>query len=210
MAKKRPAPNAPTSNVDLFNKAPKTVRAAVRTDGGPAVSALVAKAQEMFSASYVQAKRDEMVSLPENSVEREELAAELTEEKTALTAGAALDARMRVLRVPSKLTGEKAEEWADSRLTELLPLAIADLEWKLRFGSDAQKERASQRVLDATGRSKSEKNNFPTAPIITINMGGASLPWNRPPDAPVPTLSRVPAKVSLEDIIPAPSGDSDA
>jgi hypothetical protein len=86
--------------------------------------------------------------------------------------------KLALAEVPDGISGEEAEKWADARLVKNLPVAVAEIEFNLRYGDDAQRERAAQKVLDATGRGKGEKGNTGTSPILIVNMGGGlSLPW---------------------------------
>ena len=88
--------------------------------------------------------------------------------------------KLALAEVPDGISGEEAEKWADARLVKNLPVAVAEIEFNLRYGDDAQRERAAQKVLDATGRGKGEKGNTGTSPILIVNMGGGlSLPWRK-------------------------------
>jgi hypothetical protein len=101
-------------------------------------------------------------------------------------------ARLSALGTPTGLQGVEAEKWADSKLVEMLPLAVAEVEYQLKFGDDAQREKAAGKVLDATGRGKKEQqgNSAPTIILVGAGTGGAlNYPWMKraPPavlDAP--------------------------
>jgi hypothetical protein len=86
-------------------------------------------------------------------------------------------ARMKMLKVPEGLKGDAAEQWADARMVELLPLAVADIEYDLIAGSPDQRAKARQQVLDATGRSKREAAAGTTAPIVMLVGSVAQVPW---------------------------------
>lgn len=89
-------------------------------------------------------------------------------------------ARLSALGTPTGLQGVEAEKWADSKLVEMLPLAVAEVEYQLKFGDDAQREKAAGKVLDATGRGKKEQqgNSAPTIILVGAGTGGAlNYPW---------------------------------
>jgi hypothetical protein len=89
-----------------------------------------------------------------------------------------LAARRGVVELPEGLEGEAAEKWADKKIVELLPLAVSELEYQLKYGSDEQRERATAKVLDANGRGKAEKAVGANQQIIINFPGGqAALPW---------------------------------
>lgn len=87
------------------------------------------------------------------------------------------DARRELVPVPVELEGEAAEKWADEKIVKLLPRAVAEIEFQLEYGSDEQRERAANKILDATGRGKTERGSAGSAPIILLNMTPSSLPW---------------------------------
>jgi hypothetical protein len=87
------------------------------------------------------------------------------------------DAWAQLVPVPQGLAGAEAEEFADKKLIELLPYAVADLERDLKFGTDEQRVKARDKVLDATGRGKSDKAFGGGAPIIMLNMTPGQIPW---------------------------------
>lgn len=77
------------------------------------------------------------------------------------------------------LPGEDADEvtinnWTDKRTVQLLPLAVAEKEYQLRFGDDAQRERAADAVLRMTGRYQKEGAISGGASII-LNIGGEGM-----------------------------------
>lgn len=80
--------------------------------------------------------------------------------------------------MPQGLTGTEAEQWADRRMVELLPMAIAEFEYLLRYGDEAQRERAASKVLDANGRGKREAMMGGSQPIIILTgVNPSSVPW---------------------------------
>lgn len=87
--------------------------------------------------------------------------------------------RHKHLGTPLDLKGDAAEKWADSQLTELLPLAVAELKDTLMHsGSRKERMEAAKQVLDSTGRGKSERA-VQNTPAIVINLGGGAnlTPW---------------------------------
>lgn len=110
-----------------------------------------------------------------------------------------LAARRAFLKVPTGLTGADAEAYADKKLVDLLPFAVAEYEYQLLFGDEGQRERAAAKILDATGRGKREASAQANSPIIIVNAGGnagvQSLPWVQghakvvSAPAPVPSLA---------------------
>ena len=86
------------------------------------------------------------------------------------------EARRELIPAP-ELEGTDAENWADQKIVKLLPKAVAELEYQLEYGSDEQRERAANKILDATGRGKTERGGAGTAPIILLNMAPGQVPW---------------------------------
>ena len=66
-------------------------------------------------------------------------------------------------------------DWkTDARTVKLLPLAVAEKEFQLRFGNDDQRERAADSVLRMTGRYQKEGAISGGASII-LNIGGEGM-----------------------------------
>jgi hypothetical protein len=104
-----------------------------------------------------------------------------TEEKAAITR---MDSRRMARReyfgAPTKLQGADAEEWGDKKLVELVPEAVAELEYQLKLGDDEQRFRAAKQVLDSTGRGKREVGAGGSSPIIMLvgaGPGPVQAPW---------------------------------
>lgn len=103
-------------------------------------------------------------------------------------------ARQKILKTPH-LEGAEAEEWADAKILTLLPRAVSEIEWGLRFGDADTRARAASKVLDATGRGKKENGAMSVAPIILLQ--GSQIPWlqrsasepNATPHATTPRLN---------------------
>lgn len=72
--------------------------------------------------------------------------------------------------------------WADRKALEMLPAALAELNFNLKFGTDKQRSEAVDRVIDMHGLRKREAQAGQHATII-LNLGGgkdalaAKLPW---------------------------------
>lgn len=95
--------------------------------------------------------------------------------KVALSVGRRA-ARMKHFKVPAGLSGEEAERWAKTRATELLPIAMAEIEYQLTLGNDAQRAEAAKDVLDMNGVRKKDAATGGGATII-LNLGQKELPW---------------------------------
>lgn len=122
------------------------------------------------------------------ALEREE--DEEHKEKTAQRVGKRIverAVRMALLKLPAGLTGADAEEWADKKAVELLPSAMAEIEYQLYYGDDGQRREAARDVLDMTGRRRREGGGT-VVPTIVLNLGGGNmLPWERTVNAEVAT-----------------------
>lgn len=85
--------------------------------------------------------------------------------------------RDRALPIPS-VQGAEAEEYVEKKKVELLPRAMQEVEFQLRYGDDKQRVEAARDVLRMNGMLN---RDAPTgvAPTIIINMkdGNASFPW---------------------------------
>lgn len=69
--------------------------------------------------------------------------------------------------------------WADKKAVSLLPLAIAEKEYMLKFGDDEQREKASDRVLAMNGRHQKDGHLSGGAAIILHMEGGSiQLPYS--------------------------------
>lgn len=97
----------------------------------------------------------------------------------------ARDRRRAKSNLPQFVDPGDAEKWADEKLTKLLPEAVAELEYDLKYGDDKQRQVARQAVLDATGRSRREAPSGGGASIVIVNSAGApttiELPWRKKP-----------------------------
>lgn len=72
--------------------------------------------------------------------------------------------------------------WADRKAVEMLPAAMAEINFALKFGNDKQRQEAADRVLDMHGLRKREAQAGNHATIV-LNLGGdkgvleKQLPW---------------------------------
>ena len=116
-------------------------------------------------------------------IAKEALAAQLRQADERL---AGHIARRKYLNVP-ELRGKAAEEWADQELVALLPDAVAELKWQLKFGTPAERAQAARDVREATGRGKRELQAA-AGPAIVIQLApGQTLQmpgWAKRVDAP--------------------------
>jgi len=84
-------------------------------------------------------------------------------------------ARMAHLNVPAGLEGKAAEDYADKKALQLLPLAMAELEFNLKYGDAQARQQAARDVREMTGRGKRELHAA-QGPAIVIQMApGQSL-----------------------------------
>lgn len=81
--------------------------------------------------------------------------------------------------MPNGLKGEEAAEWSEQKLKDMLPEAVAQVQWDLRFGNDKVKSEAADKVLRANGLDKREAGVSKAQPTIVLNISGGSVsaPW---------------------------------
>lgn len=115
-------------------------------------------------------------------------------------------ARHNFLKVPKGLEGAEAEQWADSKLVNLLPDAVAELEYQLKLGDDSQRERAAKMVLESMGRGRRESGGGSNAPVIII-AGGAGgqvqVPWAQKVAPPTITADNAPKRLQTINVTEA-------
>lgn len=90
-------------------------------------------------------------------------------------------ARMAFTKTPEVFESEKVrEEWIETKKQELVPLALADIEYSLKLGDQQEREKARKEVLDMTGHGKKESASQQT-PLIIITGAPSSgqMPWVR-------------------------------
>lgn len=78
--------------------------------------------------------------------------------------------RARKLGLPLAMDGDASEAWATKRLDELRAVAVADMEWDLKYGNEQQRREARRDLLDATGMRKKEGGGN-IVPSMTIVFG---------------------------------------
>lgn len=107
------------------------------------------------------------------------------EVKTDLTALAKMSpedqefaARRQLAKLPDGLTGEAATQWAQEKLVDLLPEAVASLAYDLRYGAPKVRAEAADKVLRANGVDRREAAVGGGGLIVlNIGTGGSNLPW---------------------------------
>lgn len=87
----------------------------------------------------------------------------------------ALAIRQAFLKIP-KMSGEDAETWAQNKAVELLPTALGEVEFRLKFGTDDQRYEAAKDVLDMNGMRKRDALASGGNTII-LNIGSNGTPW---------------------------------
>lgn len=92
--------------------------------------------------------------------------------------------RNKLIPLPEGLEGAAAESYVEARLTNLSVVAVAELEWQLRFGSDSERAKAAKDILDATGHGKKDRVGSNTQ-LIIVNGFSGTLPWAKPVEAKV-------------------------
>lgn len=85
--------------------------------------------------------------------------------------------------LPAGLKGSEAEAWADSKLAELLPIAVAEYEYQLKHGTMKERGEAAAAVMNANGRGKREQggNHGPSILIVTAPGTTFEKPWRKKP-----------------------------
>ncbi len=100
-------------------------------------------------------------------------------EKVASAAGryAARKAFLDDGTIPAKDADEATvNTWVDKKALSLLPIAVLEKEYQLKYGDDDQREKAADSVLKMTGRIQREGQVSGGATIV-LNMGGMALPY---------------------------------
>jgi hypothetical protein len=94
-------------------------------------------------------------------------------------AEAAFQSRQQMAGVPKGLTGDKATEWAQAKMADLLPEAVANVAYDLRYGTDKQREAATERVLRANGMDRKDSNSGGQHGLIVLQLGAGDekIPW---------------------------------
>ena len=86
--------------------------------------------------------------------------------------------RAVLAQLPQNLTGDAATEWAQKKLVDLLPEAVASLQWDLRYGSPKVRSEAADKVLRANGLDKREASQGGGGLIIlNLSQTDSNIPW---------------------------------
>lgn len=97
------------------------------------------------------------------------------------TAEVAFEHRKQLAKLPDGLTGDAATKWAQEKMVDLLPEAVANVAYDLRYGTDRQREAATDRVLKANGMDKRDTNASQGGQgLIVLNLTAeatSGVPW---------------------------------
>lgn len=107
-----------------------------------------------------------------NVVDEKALAALPPEEQAWAT-------RKQLAKLPAGLAGDAAQQWAQKKLVDLLPEAVASVAYDLRYGTDKVRAEAADKVLRANGLDKREAAGGGGG-LIVLNLTGADtgkIPW---------------------------------
>ena len=86
-------------------------------------------------------------------------------------------AKTRLALVPVEVVPpEDVEVWTQKKAVSLLPGAMAEVEYQMRFGDDKQRIDAARDVLDMTGNRKRDALGGGGNTII-LNLSQGDLPW---------------------------------
>ena len=108
-------------------------------------------------------------------------------EAQPLVAPSLEEARKERLRLVQGQSVEKKDDatikaWAERKSLELLPAAVAELSFNLKYGNDKQRAEAMRDVMDINGMRKRDVQAG-MQPTIILNLAGglkeveAKLPW---------------------------------
>lgn len=88
-------------------------------------------------------------------------------------------ARKQLALLPDGLKGEAATQWAQEKLVDLLPEAVASIQYDLRYGTDKVRAEAADKVLRANGLDKREAREGGGGLIILQlgDSGAKGIPW---------------------------------
>lgn len=90
---------------------------------------------------------------------------------------AAFAARKQLAALPEGLKGDEATQWAQAKLVDLLPEAVASVAYDLRYGTDKVRAEAADKILRANGVDKREASQGGGG-LIVLNINGTSnIPW---------------------------------
>lgn len=107
------------------------------------------------------------------------------EEATAQTTGKIVQAhgrytaRQAYLKVPEFKDARERDTWVENKKMELVPLALANVEYSLKLGDSIERERAGSKILDMTGHGKKDGGSGNSAPLIML-IGAPTTPGQGP------------------------------
>lgn len=81
--------------------------------------------------------------------------------------------RMAAAGLKVQLRGDEAVRWGQEKLTSMLPEAVAQLQWDLRYGTPKVRSDAIQTVLRANGVAQKEAASG-NAPTIVLHLGDSA------------------------------------
>lgn len=143
---------------------------------GPKPEKPAAKTSTERSREFRERRKEELAEYQATDLGK----ADADEERRIAIAAKRHEKWMDFLGTPTGLTGDEAEKWADGKLVSLLPIAVAQIERSLKYGTEDQKDKAADKILNATGRGKREALGQSTPPIvIQLSGGGINLPWRQ-------------------------------
>jgi len=102
-------------------------------------------------------------------------------------ADVAFEQRKQLAKLPDGLKGDEALKWAQEKMVDLLPEAVANIAHDLRYGTDRQREAATDRVLRANGMDKRDANAGMGGQgliVLNLNQGAETVPWLQRMQAP--------------------------
>ena len=106
----------------------------------------------------------------------------------------AVNSRHQLAGIPKGLKGDDAVKWAQEKMVELLPEAVANISWNLRYGTDKQRDEATDRVLRANGMDRKDAGSGGSHGLIVLNLGTGAVqdvPWLQRMRSPQQTVQAV-------------------
>lgn len=103
----------------------------------------------------------------------------LDELAKAAPADVAHQSRRQMAGMPEGLSGDAATKWAQEKMADLLPEAVANVAYDLRYGTDKQRDVATERVLKAAGMDRKEAGTHTQQGLIVLQLGAgdSEIPW---------------------------------
>lgn len=137
------------------------------------------KAKPVTTHQEMEQTKSELAVQDVGDVDQVEL--QVTQERMA-KAVTRHKARMAFAKVPEFADAKERERWVENKKEELVPLALADVEFSLKLGDAQEREKARKEVLDMTGHGKRDTGGGSTSPLIIlagITGNLADNPWVR-------------------------------